>query len=707
MRSFFMKKYFFYILILSIFLLSISSVCGSDLVNGNDLNLTSASNDVIENDVDDEALDDVDLIVDKKKVYYSDTKANLIVNVHDKQGHNVDVGTVTFIDVFGKNCTSDVVDGYAKCSYKIKDTGQYNITCFYDGKGIYNNATTTYHLTIAVEDTVCHNLHATRYGEIVYFAGNILSVYESHVGEVGEGTVSFYVDGKKVGVSGVDTRGNFAYIWKSRKNLIGKTIKVTMTYTNNLNHYHSSQLSKTFSFKAPTDTQIIYNIRSADKSRKLISGIVKDKNGKAVIGGTLNINNIYSVPVDNNGKFRFYITKGTNKKVNYKIGYFNWGSKADITANKALMNGIKHTPLIDKIINLCKKGIPYIKFGNGNGKTVVISSGTHGGEIASQVACYNLIDMLANFGYDIDGTIYIFPAIYPEAIANNTRTFNGINMNGVANVDGTVSNNFIKFAKSINAAGLGDFHCTRHNDKDLSIDPKIYSYRKEVSLIGNSEFPGTSAVLCTLKPSPECFSIAKYIHKQVVCSLIYDYDAGVAYSGAIDDNANLLGVPAVTCEALTNHGNIEYGSIEVSYSMMIAFLKYFGFDINEMITVPLNGNDLMLIFTSPYNYNPSFKHILLSDSPKPHHNITPNKDETIVQHTTPIDSYTTVGIVYIISSVNVNNASSESVNVVYSSFNLHNFLSLIFKLISMFMNIIILMYDFIVKFIFSIRFFSL
>ena len=166
-------------------------------------------------------------------------------------------------------------------------------------------------------------------------------------------------------------------------------------------------------------------------------------------------------------------------------------------------------------------------------------------------------------------------------------------------------------------------------------------------------------------------------------------------------------MPAVTCEALTNHGNIEYGSIEVSYSMMIAFLKYFGFDINEMITVPLNGNDLMLIFTSPYNYNPSFKHILLSDSPKPHHNITPNKDETIVQHTTPIDSYTTVGIVYIISSVNVNNASSESVNVVYSSFNLHNFLSLIFKLISMFMNIIILMYDFIVKFIFSIRFFSL
>ena len=87
----------------------------------------------------------------------------------------------------------------------------------------------------------------------------------------------------------------------------------------------------------------------------MISGTVKDESGNAVIGGTIAVNDDYSVPVDANGNFSFYITNKTINTPNYEIGVMDWGSKVDITVNQPLMNGIKHTQLIDEIIELCRK----------------------------------------------------------------------------------------------------------------------------------------------------------------------------------------------------------------------------------------------------------------------------------------------------------------------------------------------------------------
>lgn len=320
----FFKKYLILSLVFVVLLFSISSIWASDLANDTDLNLSSDNDNIIKVYEDDKKQMDVDLIVDENTIFYSEKEGHISVNVHDKEGYNVTVGTVTFLGVFGHNYTSDVLEGIAESLFQIEDVGQYNITCFYDGNGVYNNATTTFLLTIAIEETACHNLIATRYDDIVYFAGNIITIYEDEIGEVDEGTVSIYVNDKKVGVCGVDSRGNFAYIWKSSKNLIGKTINVTIEYTNDLNHYNSSKLSKIFSFKAPKDTTIISNVKQVDNNRKLVTGIIKDKDGNAVVGGTLNINNLYSIPVDSNGKYGFYVTKSNNeKKVNYEIGYFN------------------------------------------------------------------------------------------------------------------------------------------------------------------------------------------------------------------------------------------------------------------------------------------------------------------------------------------------------------------------------------------------
>ena len=55
----------------------------------------------------------------------------------------------------------------------------------------------------------------------------------------------------------------------------------------------------------------------------------------------------------------------------------------------------------------------------------------------------------------------------------------------------------------------------------------------------------------------------------------------------------------------------------MSFNEMCAFLRYFGYDVYEMIDIKLDDpENLMLEFTSPYNYNPSSLNISL-DSKEP------------------------------------------------------------------------------------------
>ena len=213
--------------------------------------------------------------------------------------------------------------------------------------------------------------------------------------------------------------------------------------------------------------------------------------------------------------------------------------------------------------------------------------GTHGGELASQAAGFKLIDLLATYGDEINGNLYVFPVIFPEATANNVRIFNMTNLNTVADKNGSISNNLVKFAKSVNASGLGDFHCTRHSDSDV----------------------GITCVMCSLKPTYESYLIAEFVANETGYYLDKYQEAGVPYAGAIEDFCNIMGIPAITSESLTNHKAIEYGAPEKSFNMMRAFLKYFGYDINGMIDIPFTGTTVSVKFESPYNYNSSNKSI--------------------------------------------------------------------------------------------------
>ena len=572
-------------------LILIPSVFAADLSNDT---LTDDGDDIVVSD-DGDSIEkkEVNLTVeDKTWIYGLDAKVN--VNVRDSDGNNVTGGVVTFDNVFNRNYTVNVSDGLAAGKLRCAGIGLFNITCRYIGNEYYNNASTVFQLNIPYTNTTCHNMMATRYNDTVYFTGNVVCDYRQYdrdifdeYEEVTEGNLTIYVDDEYIGTCAVDINGNFVFIWNTTRNLIGQTINFKANYTHANNCFNSSVFSKSFTFSAPEDTKIITHVDVLDVGEILITGSVSDSSGNKVIGGLITYNNI-PIAVDTNGNFKFYLTSQSIPEAKYEMGFMDWGSKADITQNVPLMNAITHnvitnTTLTGEIIDLCKNGTPYIKFGNGNGKTLVMVAGLHGGELAPQLAAFKLINLLAQYGGNIDGTIYIFPVLFPQATANNTRVFNYTNLNSVANVNGSISNSLVKFALSVNAAGLGDFHATRHSDSDV----------------------GTTSVLCSYAPTYESFLIGDFISKQTGYINYTEDMAAVSYPGALEDHCNINSIPAVTCEVLTNHRAIEYGSPEVSFNMMRAFLKYFGLDTDDLIKLPFSNEDMNLIFTSPYNYNPS------------------------------------------------------------------------------------------------------
>jgi uncharacterized protein len=87
--------------------------------------------------------------------------------------------------------------------------------------------------------------------------------------------------------------------------------------------------------------------------------------------------------------------------------------------------------------------------------------------------------------------------------------------------------------------------------------------------------PGKDAVFCTKAPTYKSYEIASYISKKTGTSLITYNTAGVEYPGALEDECNLHGIPAVTSEVLQSHGTLSSTKLNKSYSEMIALLTYY------------------------------------------------------------------------------------------------------------------------------------
>ena len=72
----------------------------------------------------------------------------------------------------------------------------------------------------------------------------------------------------------------------------------------------------------------------------------------------------------------------------------------------------------------------------------------------------------------------------------------------------------------------------------------------------------------------------------------------------------------------------------MSFNEMLAFLKYFGYNVYEMIEIPINDSNLILTFESPYNYNPSSINITLNTT-EPANNTDINKIASAGKETLP------------------------------------------------------------------------
>ena len=258
----------------------------------------------------------------------------------------------------------------------------------------------------------------------------------------------------------------------------------------------------------------------------------------------------------NAGKYavRYYANsisgRNTYTVKNYhKITLYKWKSGANVLKNKKIKANVPKSALVRKIIRYAKKGTPLIKFKGGKGKVVFITAGCHGNELPSQIAAMRLIKYLQS--HPIKGTVYIMPFMNPKATAANVRDYKNVRLNRMANKKGTISYKTVRLIKKLKANAYGDFHSTRPGGD-----------------------PGKNVAMGTYEPTNESSTIALYISKKAKVSHIIYKKAGEEYPGALEDEVNLKGIPAVTCEVLSPHGKIKKGSVDKSLLMMKKLLRY-------------------------------------------------------------------------------------------------------------------------------------
>lgn len=224
-----------------------------------------------------------------------------------------------------------------------------------------------------------------------------------------------------------------------------------------------------------------------------------------------------------------------------------------IEENEALMKLLPPGRLTKKLIKKAEEGTPLLRFGKGYPRIILIA-GIHGNELPPQIAATRMANILNDL--KITGTIYLTPFAIPKATMDNSRRFDGFDMNRRAYKNGSLPNAIIKLLKTLKIDSLADFHSTQ----------------KETN-------PGVESVFCSKTPCYESYNIAKHITDTTSSKIICQKKAGTLYTGALEDESNLAGIPAVTCEVVSHNGGVDPGGPERSHRQMLAFLNYFGFNV--------------------------------------------------------------------------------------------------------------------------------
>jgi predicted deacylase len=224
-------------------------------------------------------------------------------------------------------------------------------------------------------------------------------------------------------------------------------------------------------------------------------------------------------------------------------------TKGEIEKNAHLMEHVPESEILDDLVRTARSGTPLLKIGHGFPK-VMITAGIHGNELPPQIAAIWLAEKLLKV--KLNGTIYIIPFAVPHATMENSRRFKGVDMNRAASKGGFISNSIIHAIKTLKISAVADFHSTKPGSN-----------------------PGVESVFCSKNPCYKSYLMAKYITDATSSKIICHKEAGMLYNGALEDECNLEGIPAITCEVVSQNGIVSDESPERSYMQMKYYLKYF------------------------------------------------------------------------------------------------------------------------------------
>jgi len=235
-----------------------------------------------------------------------------------------------------------------------------------------------------------------------------------------------------------------------------------------------------------------------------------------------------------------------------KIMLLSHESGGRIDENETIMDRIHEGHVSSRLIRAAKYGTPVLKISDGISESpkVMLTAGIHGNEFPPQIAALRLVDEIEDL--HVNGTVYIIPFAVPHATMKNSRKFKGIDMNRTASKGGSISNNILKATKTFKVDSVADFHATKPRSN-----------------------PGVESVFCSKEPCSESFTIAKYITDAMSSKLLSFDHAATLYSGALEDECNMQGIPAVTCEVVSENCEVKKGSPEKSYLQMLSYLRYF------------------------------------------------------------------------------------------------------------------------------------
>lgn len=183
---------------------------------------------------------------------------------------------------------------------------------------------------------------------------------------------------------------------------------------------------------------------------------------------------------------------------------------------------------------------------------LLLVGGVHGNELASQAALIKLMNNIINEKIKLKCQLNIIPFLIPYSSMTNTRHFNDKDMNRNAHVDG-ITKKIVDYAQENKITALCDCHST---DPDCN--------------------PGFASVYCSVRPLIDSSKIARHICLETNSRILPIADAGSVLKGAVEDEANIRGIPAVTCEAVSKNGSLTESSVKFSYKQICAFLNYFG-----------------------------------------------------------------------------------------------------------------------------------